>query len=351
MAGAIAVLGALTWPSVAQADWQTVPSPSPWASADLASVSASSSTNVWAAGTYENAYSVRRAMMLRYNGSAWQVVAFPNPGYRTRVENDLSGVLALSRRDAWAVGVTMKADHSRPRPLIEHWNGTTWQQVTLPWPATQNGAFQGICRVAGANRLWAVGYVAAGGRGFGLIAHYDGRSWHARWVLRGSLELSGCVAAPNRMRAVGLNSVVRWNGRTMSLTNWKTGNVFDAIAADDPTVTGGWIVGVMPSCCHAAAMRFGSSRATSGIIGDGFARGVAAAPNDAWAVGDSYAPSPRRALIAHWDGSTWTPVARTPYWVSLESVARVPGTNGLWAVGSLLDPGTGDTTTVTMKGP
>ena len=64
-------------------------------------------------------------MIVQRVGSAWRVATLPKiPAAR------LLSVWARSGSDAWAVG-TQDYD-SAPKPLILHWNGSSWQRVTAP---------------------------------------------------------------------------------------------------------------------------------------------------------------------------------------------------------------------------
>jgi hypothetical protein len=100
--------------------WSVVPSPNPTGSTDLWDVSASSSSNAWAVGYTNPNGCYCGTAAFHWNGKAWTAVPTPNPpaGYL----DALTGVVAISPDDAWAVGTT---DWSST--IIEHWNGKNWQ--------------------------------------------------------------------------------------------------------------------------------------------------------------------------------------------------------------------------------
>ena len=60
---------------------------------------------------------------------------------------------------------------------------------------------------------------------------------------------------------------------------------------------------------------------------------VALATNDAWAVGSYGDPGASWPLIERWDGSAWHVVTTPNLTGALTAIARIPGTNHLWAVG------------------
>jgi hypothetical protein len=137
--------------------WTVVPSPSPggpdhanW----LYSVAATSPTNAWAVGDFDNGTSLQ-TLIEHWNGSRWKRVAAPSPG---SVSNDLHGVTALSASNVWAVGGSYDGGADGGQTLIEHWNGTAWAQVPSPDPGAANG--NNLFGVAGASarNIWAVGY-------------------------------------------------------------------------------------------------------------------------------------------------------------------------------------------------
>jgi hypothetical protein len=67
-------------------------------------------------------------------------------------------VAATSGRNAWAVGSYGSGPSTRV--LIEHWNGTTWQQVPSPDNAGTSSLY-GVAATSATNP-WAVGQTSTG---------------------------------------------------------------------------------------------------------------------------------------------------------------------------------------------
>jgi hypothetical protein len=65
-------------------------------------VAATSGTNAWAVGYYFNG-TVKRTLVLHWNGTSWTHQTSPNAG-GSSLDNVLQGVAATSSTDAWAVG-------------------------------------------------------------------------------------------------------------------------------------------------------------------------------------------------------------------------------------------------------
>jgi hypothetical protein len=166
---------------------------STWASATgafttgrLWAVSASSATDVWAMGT----------QLERYDGHAWKLVSTPVLAKSTRV-----AISAASPTDAWIAGTQFSSTYSRRgQPLIEHWNGASWQVVTLP-PTTTDDRLTSIA-ARSASDVWAVGFSS----GVPLTMHWDGSSWQrinaASAAQNGAFE-SVAVDASGAVWAVG----------------------------------------------------------------------------------------------------------------------------------------------------
>jgi hypothetical protein len=81
----------------------------------------------------------------------------------------LSGVAALSARDAWTVGSTSS------RTLALHWNGRAWARVASPNPAPDS-FLDGVAGSSGRS-VWAVGGSGKFPRNKTLILHWNGRAW------------------------------------------------------------------------------------------------------------------------------------------------------------------------------
>lgn len=162
--------------------WTKITSPSP--SDDtrnlLFGVSATSATNAWAVGgyTYSN-----RSLILHWNGRHWSQVGSPNP---SSFDNFLNGVSAARSNDGWAVGYYRKNATHVYRTFVLHWNGSHWSRVKSPSPssvkfATNAGYANELNGVSAQSKTnaWAIGdYVNdATGATETLILHWDGTSW------------------------------------------------------------------------------------------------------------------------------------------------------------------------------
>jgi hypothetical protein len=201
--------------------WKTQTAPAVGASSELSGVAALSPTNAWAVGTVDNGPD--QGFVLHWNGTAWSQKTSPNPG---ATDNDLFAVAAVSASNVWAVG-RYASGPSPFQTLIEHWNGTSWTHVTSPNVGTLNNELEGVAVVSASN-IWAVGdsIDIDTGQSKTLILHWNGTKWKrvpSPNVGTEPNELRGvtAVSATNAW-AVGGHGftdrtlILHWNG-----TSWK----------------------------------------------------------------------------------------------------------------------------------
>lgn len=155
--------------------WSQVASPNP-AGSDLNSLDAAAATsasNVWAVGTYNNEAKATLTLIEHWNGTTWTQVPSPN-----LAGSSLQSVTATSASNAWAVG--QYSNGSTQQALIEHWNGTTWTQVPSPSPggATGTNALFSVASISSSDAL-AVGYYSDndGATFLTLVEHWNGTAW------------------------------------------------------------------------------------------------------------------------------------------------------------------------------
>src|SRR5262249_35065765 len=140
----------------------------------LYAVASDQAGDVWAVGQMLTGFSpsnnpISQPLIEHLQGSQWVIASSPNPSpgnYST-----LEGVVVLSSANIWAAGymTSNPSDSSSIRPLIEHYDGNSWQVVSLP-----SSAQGGLSSISGtSSALWSVGSPWAGA----LTMHYDGSAW------------------------------------------------------------------------------------------------------------------------------------------------------------------------------
>ena len=289
-------------PALACGRWSVVASPNVGEGGSvLSGVAALSKSGAWAVGSYFTG-STYRSLAEHWDGGAWSVVQTPNQGNRT---NTLGAVATVSSNDVWAVG--FYDDGTTFRTLALRWDGSKWSIVPTPNVGTGENALTAVA-VVSANDIWAVGYhqdPTAPPR-VTLALHWDGSSWSVvdtPNVGTGENFLWSVTARTSRdVWAVGSYSVPwfqtlteHWDGRS-------------------------WMVVPSPD------------------QGDGdnvLYAAVALGPGSAVAVGNWLVGNGNDTLSQHWDGKSWT-IVPTPspggYLNFLTGVAAY-SSRDIWAVG------------------
>ena len=259
--------------------------------------------------------------------AGWRVAG----GQEGTWNNALSDVAAVSPTDIWAVGTsqTTLPDFSTLTLLdegfAEHWDGTGWKVTALPAVGPSANDVTGVAAIA-SNDVWVVGFSSdpvSTGPIQGTRLHWDGTSW-------GNGGPSAAVAYNNVLNDVA--------GETTNDV-WAVGA--QSVSGVDQTLIEHWN-GTSWSIPPSPNVGTGNN-ALYGV--------TARAANDAWAVGiyRATASAPRKTLIEHWDGTSWSVVPSPNFYDNpgfpsgdtLLSVAAGSATDA-WAVGYALGSNGGD---------
>lgn len=181
---------------------------------EFSGVVALSRKNAWAVGVADGVGTSSRcgALVEHWDGKRWSIASTPN-----RCLYSFSAVAAISARDIWAAG---GADgFGVAGVLTEHWNGRRWRAVPNPTDRSHDArthAFNEIRGIAAVSRndIWLVGDRDSGP----LTEDWNGRSWSVIPTPGGSNDILDGVAAPSRsdVWAVGSTEsfplIEHWNG-------------------------------------------------------------------------------------------------------------------------------------------
>ena len=324
----------------------------------LNAVSALSATDAWAVGN--------SARVLHWNGTTWAQATIP--GLPAVVS--LGAVQALSASDVWAVG---EASSGQPfalsKILIVHWDGTAWTRVPSPGP-TSMGITLNSLSMDSATDGWAagVGLPRAGNNTTGLAMHWNGTSWQQVTVLP-AFNFTGVKSfSPTDATAVGDDKTAShtyrpaafaWNGTSWVLTAFlPTPSGVPASHAgvsslSAPSATDMWAIGSYYTTQRSnnLAWHWDGTRWTVmappspgvPLIGVSGLTGVAAfSPADVWAVGFAATKNCAynciyQTVAVHWNGTRWTRVATPdPGGANQSSILFGMGATGpsdVWAVG------------------
>jgi hypothetical protein len=118
---------------------------------------ATSASNVWAAGGHSEAGGTLNEYVVHWDGKKWSLSKQHFPGY-------ITGLTAFSAKNVWLFGQS-SADVGAG---TWHYNGHSWTKVKLPFYPVQASA-------TSAKDMWTLGRGANGD--FRTIAHYNGTTW------------------------------------------------------------------------------------------------------------------------------------------------------------------------------
>ena len=294
--------------------WNVVSSPNP-GYGDLSSVAVVSANDIWAVGSNGNL----GTLIEQWNGSSWSVVPSPSPGSEY---NELLSVAAVSANDVWAVG-DYRDSNGNLGTLIEQWNGSSWSVVPSPSPAPELYG-DGLSSVAAvsANDVWAVGeYTDSNYNTYTLIEQWNGSSWSVPSPNPGPGASSVAAVSATDIWAVGnyrdsngnLDTLTEhWNGSswtvvpTQSCPGQLGFNYLFGVAVVSATDI--WAVGTYLDSKDNKYTLMSSGMAAAGS-GNGLSGVAAVSANDVWAVGTYKESGSSNTLIAQWNGSNWTVVS------------------------------------------
>ena len=287
--------------------WSIVPSPSvPGSKGNtLFAVTVDSMTDAWAAGFYTNLNGGGQSLVEHWDGISW--TAFPQQFHFFLAAISIAPGDANS---AWAVGSAVHCgNHCRySTPFSEHWNGTRWRAVPVPYTRS-SAELSGVLSLRGGT-AWAVGSQSdiIGDSSHPLILHEVGGTWSTVKGV-GPIGVPFAIAGTSEsdIWIVGVRQywlgpiIVHWNG-----ASWTSMSV--------PHPNGTWPTAIS------------ETSATDIWIGGRYIR--------------SSPPQGTVPYLAHFDGTSWTGNIKTPIGNMLGANNGIFSTpSGAWITGSdLLNP-------------
>ncbi len=358
--------------SITCGQWNVVSSPNNGTYGSvLNGVTAISSTDAWSVGYYDTSTLENQTLTEQWNGTAWNIVASPDPSGNTG--SSLYGIAAIAANNVWTVGYYFNSSGVFTT-LIEEWNGTKWSIVSSPNRGTDGSTLTGISAISATN-IWAVGQSFSGSTASTLVEHYNGTKWSIvsspNVEGQSSLFTSVKAVASTNVWAVGESYNAQYASQT--LTEHYNGTKWSIVASPNPQTSANYLEGV------AAA----SSKSVWTVGGDAGSNGrsqtlvekwngslwsVIPSPNPSssvldqlnsitvvgtkniWAAGIQEDSSGNTlTLTENWNGTKWIVVVSpnpSSYYSYLNGIGNVPGTKNVWTVGDTFSPGNPDQTLI-----
>jgi hypothetical protein len=297
--------------------WSIVASPNPNGVPTLFSVGCAGAASCFAVGSVDS-----RTFVERWNGTAWAIVSSPNPGGAQ--VSALHGVNCVSATECHAVGTDDK------RTLAQRWNGSAWTIEADPGGGSQS-ALTGVSCPTGTSCQSVGSYVPPGTNASRPLAErWNGTAWDvvatpipaaataARLLDIDCTSTTNCIAV-GTATANGQDRtlVERWNGTVWSIM--ASPNVAGAsnrfADVDCTSATSCFAVGTTISDSGGNTSLVERGNGTTWTIATGAVTGrldgvSCVTGTDCFAVGSSLSsPDVVNVLVRHWNGSSWTTVA------------------------------------------
>jgi hypothetical protein len=227
--------------------WTVIPSPNPTGAKNshLNAVSCTGAKNCLAVGRSAKTKTSGAALVERWNGAKWSIIATPNP-----TRTGLGGLSCVTATFCMAVG-TQAGDPAGivTHTLAERWNGAKWSIVPSPNPHVNTIVLDGVSCTSPTN-CSAIGYydVPRLETSDTLVEHWDGKTWKivaSPNAAGGASSLLG-VSCPTALSCIAVGEIFEgagpsgtfaehWNGKAWSLTPYPPSAGFPSVSCTSPT--------------------------------------------------------------------------------------------------------------------
>ena len=128
--------------------------------------------DVWAAGSTYSRTKGFQTVVLRWNGTAWNRLATPEPIESFELPITVTAIEAIARDDVWVIGIYYPLERET---FAMHWNGSGWQLMspTPPSPGPREPEYRAI-GAAGGDDVWIGGIDDSGDAS---VMRWDGSAW------------------------------------------------------------------------------------------------------------------------------------------------------------------------------
>jgi hypothetical protein len=327
----------------------------------LVKVVALATSDVWMLGETSNDNAGRTFPLLEHwNGATWSVLPTADTSAllkqlvnragkgKTSETVSLSDMAVLSERDIWAVGsasvsvvssqVTISGGSPvmfvprSGKPLIEHWDGRTWQIVASPGGFTGNPAMPDLSTntltrisAVSATDIWAIGSqmsrdeqtitvngqsfkLTFGGPPVPLVEHWDGKSWTER-KLPASLAKSTFFTL-NNIQAFSSNDVWSFGTSILGFAMFEPGTQPRKVVSPVFVPPAGTGVSLLSYLLHWDGQSWMKVKLPETNVSLRDVHIISG--HDIWLITDNGLLGGKSGsllnMVYHWDGTTWNKV-------------------------------------------
>jgi len=123
-----------------------------------------------------------QGLIEHWDGTSWTIT--PSAVYPSPAGGYLNGVACVDAGDCWASGSTTGSGGAAAGVLMQHWDGSTWTDVSASVPDSSTPAILSSISCLSSVQCWAVGssggFGGGGGSGFqpqAVVENWNGSSW------------------------------------------------------------------------------------------------------------------------------------------------------------------------------
>ena len=266
-----------------------------------------------------------------WDGSAWTAEPLAEPSSAN--VSALTSVSCPSDNSCFVAG-TANDSSGDTLPLIEHWDGSSWQ-VSFNLPAgTRDAELLNAISCSSPSSCTAIGGYQISGEA--TVVQWNGTSWVlTRWpnpsvpVLEYTKIAGVSCSGPTACLAVGYDLALSWDGQTATWLDPATQPVVavglsnGAVACGAPgqcVAVGSYGPGLTATHSQGTTWTLDAPPLPSGATGSGLTSASCAGPTFCLAVGIyTLADFSTHPLVERWDGSSW----------AVQSAIDPPGPSGL----------------------
>ncbi len=319
--------------------WTIADLPAELPNSTLYGVDASSESNVWAVGNYQD------PAIFRYDGMAWSE---QTPLIGTYNWRNFRDVEVLSPDNVWVTGVG-QINYTQNFLLLFHWNGSSWDDQSIAFNYGEITEVGGIEAIS-STQIWVVG---SGNSPNGRVNHlyrFDGTAWEPVTdpVIEQFDEINDISTHPSG--EVWLSGYDANFVKQMAYFNGTTWSVIPPPANGSNLYGDAVIQAVAPHTLLATNFyRFngqddslvwqwdGTTWSTSTVVETGttlFLRGFGASDTERWIVGRNF---DNGTLTQRWNGTGWESIASANGGTGDNVLSAVDGTsaNDIWATDNI----------------
>lgn len=286
-------------------------------------------------------------------------------------ETLLTGIDAVAKGDAWAVGGAVTAKGTKPVGIVEHWTGQSWKRITLPaavarkWNADSGLSFP-VVGASSARNVWAFGQNLGSSSASDEYLRLNGRKWTVGtlpgtklasghlvfitatrvisskdvWVFGGKLTASATSFSPYAAQYNGhkwISKSIPGTGAVVDISEVSAGNIWAALGTPQLFAAGGGVGANAPAVDHwnGKAWSVAPVQPTGLPSGANLSSILAVKGGHVWIGGGATnSKGGTSEFAAELTGSTWTattlPATASAKDFALTSMAP-DGHGGIWA--------------------